>query len=98
MITVRCTYGDGDIIVTRINATLDEARAYFLGRWFNIGSGPGGQHAMRQGRANRRAGDRLITAFTATRQASHQRPIENARDNLDIMNTMVGRDLTTDSP
>lgn len=40
MITVRCTYGNGDIVVTRINATLDEARAYFLGNWFNIGSGP----------------------------------------------------------
>ena len=28
---VRCTYSDGDTITTEINATLDEARKYFLG-------------------------------------------------------------------
>lgn len=40
MLTVKCTYGNGDTITTDINATFDEAKAYFLGKWFNIGPGP----------------------------------------------------------
>jgi hypothetical protein len=40
MITVRCTYGNGDTVDTRINLTFDEARAYFLGHRFNVGIGP----------------------------------------------------------
>ena len=39
MITVKCTYENGDTITTRINATFEEAQDYFLGRKFNIGSG-----------------------------------------------------------
>ena len=39
MITVKCTYENGEVITTRINATFEEAKAYFLGREFNIGSG-----------------------------------------------------------
>jgi hypothetical protein len=29
MITVKCTYADGDIIVTRFNGTLQEAKPIF---------------------------------------------------------------------
>lgn len=35
-VTTRC----GDSWVTSINATLEEARAYFIGPRFNIGDGP----------------------------------------------------------
>lgn len=38
MITVRCTYSNDDEVTTRINATFDEARAYFLNQWFNLGT------------------------------------------------------------
>jgi hypothetical protein len=38
MITVKCTYTNGDTITTSINANMEEARTYFLGKWFNIGS------------------------------------------------------------
>jgi hypothetical protein len=38
MITVKCTYANGDTVMTRINCTLREAEQYFLGRVFNLGS------------------------------------------------------------
>ncbi len=38
MITVKCTYSNGDTITTGINGTLETAKDYFLGNWFNIGS------------------------------------------------------------
>jgi hypothetical protein len=38
MITVKCTYADGDTITTRFNGTPADARAYFVGQTFNIGS------------------------------------------------------------
>ena len=38
MITVKAIFADGDIIVTRINATEAEARAYYVGKVFNLGS------------------------------------------------------------
>jgi hypothetical protein len=38
VITVICTYADGDTIITRFNGTLAEAQAYFVGKRFNIGS------------------------------------------------------------
>ena len=38
MITVKCTYSNGDIIVTRFNGTLQEAEAYFLDKTFNVGT------------------------------------------------------------
>lgn len=38
MITVKCTYTNGDIITTRFNGTLQEAEAYFLNQVFNIGT------------------------------------------------------------
>lgn len=37
MITVKCTYSNGDVIVTPINGTLESAKEYFLGQWFNFG-------------------------------------------------------------
>lgn len=40
--TVRCTYANGDVVVTEINATFAQATAYFLGHTFNIGCGPDG--------------------------------------------------------
>jgi len=38
MITVKCTYSNGDIIVTRFNGTLKDAETYFLNRIFNVGT------------------------------------------------------------
>jgi ribosomal protein L21E len=38
MITVKCTYENGDQITTRINTTFEEAKRYFLGKTFNIGT------------------------------------------------------------
>jgi hypothetical protein len=38
MITVKCTYADGDTITTRFNGTPEDARKYFVGNTFNIGS------------------------------------------------------------
>jgi hypothetical protein len=38
MITVKCTYENNEEVYTRINATLEEAQTYFLGKVFNIGS------------------------------------------------------------
>jgi hypothetical protein len=36
--TLRCTYSNGDSIITSINGTLQDAENYFLGQVFNIGS------------------------------------------------------------
>ena len=38
MITVKCTYTNGDSIITRFNGTLQEAEAYFLNQVFNVGT------------------------------------------------------------
>jgi hypothetical protein len=38
MITITCYYADGDTITTRFNGTPDDARSYFVGQSFNIGS------------------------------------------------------------
>jgi len=38
MITVKCTYSNGETIVTDINGTLESAKNYFLMNWFNIGN------------------------------------------------------------
>jgi IMP cyclohydrolase len=38
MATVKVNYENGDYECTRINATLEEARAYYIGKTFNIGS------------------------------------------------------------
>lgn len=38
MITVKAIFEDGDNIVTRMNATEAEARAYYVGKIFNMGS------------------------------------------------------------
>lgn len=38
MITVKAIFADGDSIITRINATEQEARAYYVGKTFNMGS------------------------------------------------------------
>ena len=40
MIAVKVTTRCGESWVTSINATLAEARAYFIGPRFNIGDGP----------------------------------------------------------
>lgn len=37
MITVKCTYSNGDTITTPINGTIETAENYFLGNWFNFG-------------------------------------------------------------
>lgn len=38
MITVKCTYSNGDTITASINGTIESAKQYFLNNWFNIGS------------------------------------------------------------
>ena len=38
MITIKATFDDGNSIVTRINSTLEDAKAYYIGRMFNLGS------------------------------------------------------------
>jgi ribosomal protein L21E len=38
MLTVKVNFADGDYIITRINATEQEARDYYEGNIFNIGS------------------------------------------------------------
>jgi hypothetical protein len=38
MTYVKCYYANGDTIKTRINGTLEQAEAYFIGQTFNIGT------------------------------------------------------------
>jgi len=38
MITVKCTYANGETITTCINEDLEGAKEYFLNKYFNIGS------------------------------------------------------------
>lgn len=37
MITVKVTFEDGDYLVTGINASLEEAKNYYVGQYFNLG-------------------------------------------------------------
>lgn len=37
MLTVKANYENGDSVITRINATPAEARAYYAGKMFNVG-------------------------------------------------------------
>ena len=38
MITVKVTFEDGDSLQTDINTTLEGARRYYLGQYFNLGT------------------------------------------------------------
>lgn len=38
MLTVKINYADGDSTIARINATPEEARAYYVGKLFNLGT------------------------------------------------------------
>lgn len=38
MITVKAIFAGGDSVITRVNATESEARAYYVGKIFNMGS------------------------------------------------------------
>lgn len=38
MITVKVNYANGDYCYTRINATEEEARKYYVGHYFNLGA------------------------------------------------------------
>ncbi|GAA0128696.1 hypothetical protein MMMIC1C10_11200 [Methanococcus maripaludis] len=38
MIIVKCTYKNGEEIISRINGTIKDAENYFLNKIFNIGS------------------------------------------------------------
>ncbi len=40
MIEVKLNYESGDYKYTHINATSEEARAYYVGEVFNVGLGP----------------------------------------------------------
>jgi len=37
MIVIKATFDDGDSFITKINATPDEARKYYVGNIFNMG-------------------------------------------------------------
>jgi hypothetical protein len=37
MIAIKVTYADGNSLSTNINGTIEEARAYYIGQWFNFG-------------------------------------------------------------
>ena len=37
MVTLKIKYANGDINLTRMNATVKEAKAYYIGKTFNIG-------------------------------------------------------------
>lgn len=37
MLTLKIKYANGDINLTRMNATVEEAKAYYIGKTFNIG-------------------------------------------------------------
>ena len=37
MKTVKVTWSDGDTMITDINGTMEEIRAYYVGKWFNLG-------------------------------------------------------------
>jgi hypothetical protein len=39
---VKVTFADGNTLTTDINGTPDEVRAYYVGQWFNLGDGNGG--------------------------------------------------------
>lgn len=38
MITIKINYSDSDYTITRINATIEEAKQYYIGKTFNTGS------------------------------------------------------------
>lgn len=38
MITIKTIYADGDEVITRMDATFEEAKNYYLNRTFNTGS------------------------------------------------------------
>lgn len=38
MINIKCTYENGNTSTTRVNATIEEAKEYYLGKIFNIGT------------------------------------------------------------
>jgi hypothetical protein len=46
-IDIKCTYADGDTIVTGFNGTLKEAEDYFVGKYFNLGDGAGGDKMVK---------------------------------------------------
>ena len=37
MLTVKCTFSDGNTITTDINGTIEEVKKYYLNNWFNLG-------------------------------------------------------------
>lgn len=37
MITMLITFTDGNTVTTTINATIEEAKKYYVGQWFNFG-------------------------------------------------------------
>lgn len=39
MISIKCTYENGDTTKTDINCTFEEAKEYYLGECFNLGIG-----------------------------------------------------------
>jgi hypothetical protein len=38
MIEIKCVYSNGDTVVTKFNGTFEEAKEYYVGNEFNIGS------------------------------------------------------------
>lgn len=42
MKTIKATFANGDSLVTSINGTNDDIRAYYIGKSFNLGNGDSG--------------------------------------------------------
>lgn len=38
MIKIKCYFQNGDIIISKINGTIQDAEKYYVGKVFNIGS------------------------------------------------------------
>lgn len=38
MIKIKCYFENGDIIISKINGTIQDAEKYYVGKVFNIGS------------------------------------------------------------
>ncbi len=46
MRTIKATFENGDHLVTSINGTDQDIRAYYLGKRFNLGDGAGGDNVQ----------------------------------------------------
>jgi len=79
MNTFRVTFDNGDMLVTRLNGTIEDARHYYLGHTFNLGTEGDDMHlctAVTEVRDIRNALDLLdeLDEFRRTHQNERQHP------------------------